>query len=61
MRCMKCSKRRQPIEECKCKGVFCLNCLPYFSHNCTFDWKANKNAQLTNTIVLCKRNKIEQI
>ena len=33
--------------ECKCSLKFCLNCLPYYIHNCTFDYKKDRQNMLT--------------
>ncbi len=38
-RCNNCSKKDFFIEKCKCDKKFCLNCLPYYNHNCSFEWK----------------------
>jgi hypothetical protein len=38
-RCDKCSKKDLFIEYCKCDKKFCLNCLPYYNHICSFEWK----------------------
>ena len=45
-RCFKCKKKLLKIYDtkCKCDNEYCFNCLPSFSHNCTFDFvKHNKN------------------
>jgi len=43
-KCYKCKRRKLIIESCKCNFEFCLDCLPFFNHNCIFDWrKENKN------------------
>jgi hypothetical protein len=43
-KCYNCRKKKLIIETCKCKLEFCLDCLPFFIHNCIFDWKKeNKN------------------
>ena len=46
MRCMKCKKKIIIDYKCRCENSFCLNCLPYFSHNCTYDYKENKKTIL---------------
>ena len=47
MRCNKCRKKTLIEYECKCLLKFCLNCLPYYSHNCTFDYKKDRQNMLT--------------
>lgn len=43
-KCSKCNKKKIILDKCKCEYMFCLDCLPYFNHNCIFDWKGyNKN------------------
>lgn len=43
-KCYNCRKKKLIIEKCKCTHEFCLDCLPFFNHNCIFDWKKeNKN------------------
>ena len=42
MRCSKCNKKINMNYECKCKQIFCLNCLPFYIHNCTFDYREYK-------------------
>lgn len=46
MRCSKCNKRIIMNYECKCKQNFCLNCLPFYTHNCTYDYKKEKKDML---------------
>lgn len=48
-RCFQCKKKKIIIEECKCKYNFCLNCLPFFVHNCIFDWKKENKDILTKS------------
>ena len=57
--CTKCRKRRGVIVEmCKCSKYFCLECLPYFSHNCTFDWLGRSRNHLRESIPLVVGNKL---
>lgn len=45
-RCFKCKRKLLKIydNKCKCDNDFCINCLPSFSHNCTFNFvKKNKD------------------
>ena len=46
MRCSKCNKKIIMNYECKCKQNFCLNCLPFYIHNCTYDYKKEKKDML---------------
>lgn len=45
-KCSKCFKKKILIEKCKCENFFCLNCLPYFNHNCSYDWRKNNQDRL---------------
>jgi hypothetical protein len=45
-RCSKCLKKKLFIEKCKCEKNFCLECLPYFNHNCRYDWLKNNKDRL---------------
>jgi len=47
VKCTKCKKKHLLIEECKCGYNFCLNCLPFFNHECIFDWKKQNKDELT--------------
>lgn len=47
MRCQLCKKKTIFDHECKCLKKFCLNCLPYFVHNCSYDYKKNRQESLT--------------
>lgn len=47
MKCTNCGKKTLFEHECKCLKKFCLNCLPYFNHDCTFDYKNKKKENLT--------------
>ena len=42
MRCPQCKKKTLIEYECKCSEKYCLNCLPYFKHNCSFDYRGQK-------------------
>ena len=46
-KCFKCKKKVLMIEQCKCNNKYCLNCLPYFEHSCSFDYKEDKKKILT--------------
>ena len=46
MRCQFCKKKTIVEQECKCLKKFCLNCLPYFAHNCPFNYRKKKQDNL---------------
>ena len=46
MRCDNCNKKNLCITECKCTKLFCLVCLPFFNHNCAFNWQHEKKEDL---------------
>ena len=46
-KCFKCLKKTLYHQKCKCDNDYCFNCLPYFNHNCSFDWKSEKKKDLT--------------
>ena len=48
-KCSNCCKKKIFIERCKCSNEFCLECLPYFNHDCTFNWKKEKQQNLVST------------
>ncbi len=48
-RCNKCLKKKLVIEKCKCEKDLCLDCLPFFNHNCSFDWQKDNKSNLTKT------------
>jgi hypothetical protein len=54
-KCTKCKKKKLFIDKCKCDLKFCIDCLPYFIHNCMFDWKNEKNKILLkeNPLIEC--------
>ena len=46
MKCSKCSKKIKNsiinVNQCKCERHFCNDCLPYFNHNCSYDYRKSK-------------------
>ena len=48
-KCSKCNKKKVFIENCKCGEEFCLDCLPFYKHECTFDWKKEKQQNLISS------------
>lgn len=48
-RCSNCNKKKNiMVFECKCTKEFCLNCLPFYVHQCTFDYKQENKQTLSN-------------
>ena len=60
-KCEKCLKKCIVINECKCKKYFCLNCSPYYNHNCIYNWKQDKKENLLETNPKRKFIKVENI
>lgn len=46
MRCSRCRKKIIIEYDCKCSLKLCLDCLPFFKHNCTYDYKLDKQQHL---------------
>lgn len=48
MKCQICSRKIKNFiyNQCKCNGFFCNECLPFFKHNCSYDYKKEKKEQL---------------
>ena len=44
--CSNCSKKSLFENKCKCNLNLCLNCLPFYIHNCKFDYKNHNKEQL---------------
>ena len=61
MRCVLCKKKTMPEYECKCLKKFCLNCLPYFIHNCTYDYKKDKKNNITELNPKIMFQKVETV
>ncbi len=49
MRCNYCRKKTLCEYECKCLQKFCLNCLPFYIHNCSYDYKKERQNNLTES------------
>ena len=45
-KCEKCSKKSLVINQCKCQKYLCLNCAPYYQHNCKYNWQQDKKENL---------------
>ena len=41
-RCQQCRKKTLFTNECKCLKKFCLNCSPFYAHNCSYDYKKDR-------------------
>lgn len=63
MKCQTCSKKIKnfTFNQCKCNGFFCNDCLPFFKHNCTYDYKKDRKQHLTLENVLVVPEKVVQI
>ena len=42
IKCENCARRSMFSNKCKCEKFFCLKCSPYYTHNCSYDWKQYK-------------------
>jgi hypothetical protein len=61
VRCQKCLKKSLFFNKCKCENEYCFNCSPYFNHNCTFDWKKDKQKDLEDLNPKIIAAKVENI
>lgn len=63
VRCFKCKKKiiLGCEQLCKCSNTFCLNCLPSFEHNCSFDYKEEKKKILSEQNIKIQKSKVEII
>lgn len=63
MKCNACSKKIKnfTFNQCKCNLFFCNNCLPFFKHACSYDYKKDKKEKLALENVLIVPDKIMQI
>lgn len=61
MRCLQCKKKTVIEFDCKCARKFCINCLPWYNHNCTFDYKLEQSNNLKKTVVVVKNSKVDDI
>lgn len=60
-RCFQCKKKTLMLNECKCKNNYCLNCSPFFNHNCIFNYKEEKQTQLCKDNVKIIAKKVDEI
>ena len=49
MRCELCKKKNLYEYECKCLKKLCLTCLPYYIHNCSYDYRKKHKNNLFET------------
>lgn len=63
MKCFSCSRKINDLSfnQCKCQEFFCSNCLPFFNHNCTYDYKKDKKEKLSVENVVVVRQKVDHI
>ena len=61
MKCGQCKKKITMDFDCKCSKKFCLDCLPFDRHNCSFDYHQNKRENLTKTVIGAKHIKVDDI
>ena len=60
-RCSKCLKKTLMLSNCKCNNEYCLNCLPFYSHDCKFDWRKNNKNYLENNNPVIQFSKVNYI
>jgi hypothetical protein len=60
-RCSKCLKKKLFTEKCKCDNNYCLDCLPYFNHNCNYDWMKNNKDKLIKSNPKIEAIKVDSI
>ena len=60
-KCYMCRKKTLISTTCKCKNNYCFECLPYFNHNCKYNWITDKQNDLTKENPQIIRKKIETI
>lgn len=61
MRCIWCKKKSLITMECKCEQIYCLNCLPSFNHNCSFNYKEANQKLLAEKLIKVQKNKVTLI
>ena len=63
MKCPICSRKIKnfAFNKCKCDEFFCNECLPFFKHNCKYDYKKAKKEKLSIENVVVIPNKVLQI
>lgn len=62
MKCSNCNKKMGLVTmQCKCKGVFCLQCRLPEVHSCTFDHIGNEKITLAKKLNKVIAKKIEKI
>ncbi len=63
MRCSKCNVYIKVKIHCNCKcgGVYCNECIPFFKHSCPYDYRKDKYNDLTQRLVKVSAIKVSQI
>ena len=63
MKCFSCSRKVKELScnQCRCQEFFCSSCLPFFQHNCSYDYKKDKKEKLSNENVLVVPKKVVRI
>ena len=61
--CFECSKKvpKFIFNQCKCENYFCNNCLPFFKHNCSYDYKQDKKDKLRSENIIVVNDKVVKI
>jgi hypothetical protein len=60
-KCFQCKKKSNFNFDCKCKNLFCLNCLPFYQHNCVFNFKDEKQNILKKENEKIMKDKVQYI
>ena len=60
-RCFQCKKKSNFNFDCKCNKLFCLNCLPFYSHNCSFNFREMNQNNLKNENEKIVKSKVDHI
>lgn len=61
MRCINCKKKKGIQMDCKCGSKYCLECLPYWVHKCSFDYKERNKKELEKTNTTVSSAKVSDI
>ena len=58
MKCEHCKKKKLFQLDCKCEKKFCMECLPFYVHNCSFDYKKKNKEQLEKINIVVSASKV---
>ena len=61
MKCSKCNKKIIMIFYCKCGKQFCINCMHFFNHNCSFNYNDTQKQILSKTNIKVESSKVDLI